>query len=267
MHSQLNKYPNITFVVLGYFYYTVFMNAKWIERIIQYRETYYGTEIIKTILHEKVSRQMKLIQKYNKTFVSPIIVIPGKTISQTLLCEARYAKLYWKHYSTLLPVWCNWKTRKPHSDDIVNKLLDIGYHTLVTILQKKCEEFDIPTEIGLFHKAQSKKAHPLVYDIMECFRAVLVDSILLRFLHMKKEPIEKIDSEIISHFLHDIYEQLDYEYYHSQRKSCISMSYWIDLVLLELRGSVSEKRLFKPKFTPYRHENRCNKKSPHMENS
>lgn len=235
------------------------------EHIVVYRDSFQGVEMIKTIIHEKVLRQMHLVKKHDKDFIVPEIVITGIGVREILLCEARYAKLYWKHFGKLLPNWCKWKTRNPYSSDTINKLLDIGYHTLVTIIQKKCDTLDIPTEIGLFHRAQSKHAHPLIYDIMEVFRVILVDEILLKFIHMKKEPISKIDSQDIQYFLHDVYEKLNYEYYHNNRKSCITLSYWIDLILLELRGSISEKRLFKPKFVPLRHENRCNKKPQKLE--
>ena len=82
---------------------------------------------------------------------------------------------------------------------------------------------------------------------------------------MKKYPIIQVDSETVKYFLHNKYEQLNTGYYHKYRHACIPLSYWIDLVLLELRGAVSEDRRYKPYFTPIRHENRCNKKSPTLE--
>lgn len=148
----------------------------------------------------------------------------------------------------------------PHNKDTANTLLDIGYHTLAGIIQKKCEKLDIPTEVGLFHVAQSAHARPLVYDLMECFRAVIVDEPLLVFLRKKKQPLV-VDQTAISHYVHHLYEVLDRKYYHRNRRACVSLSYWIDLILLEFRSAVSERRPFSPDWMPARHETRCNKKS------
>ena len=104
-------------------------------------------------------------------------------------------------------------------------------------------------------------AHPLVYDLLECFRALVADEILLKFLHMKKLPIYTAEDHI-QEFLHDVYSTLHKEYYHKGRRNCIRFSYWIDLILLEFRNAVSQKRAFNPVWPPVRHETRCNKKIP-----
>ena len=150
----------------------------------------------------------------------------------------------------------------PHHHDIPNQLLDIGYHTLALIIRRKCEALDMPSEVGVFHTAQSARAQPLVYDLMEPFRAMVVDEVLIKFLHLKKKPINAVNQKVIQEFLHDIYAILHKEYYHRERRACISLSYWIDLVLLAFRNAVSEKRVFKPDWMPVRHETRCNKKPP-----
>lgn len=115
---------------------------------------------------------------------------------------------------------------------------------------------------GGAHIAQSSRARPLVYDFMECFRVVMVDEVVVKFLHMKKLPISEINQNVVQDFLHDLYMILDRKHYHRGRSACISVSYWIDLTLLEFQSAVSEKRLFAPQWMPTRHETRCNRKPP-----
>jgi CRISPR-associated endonuclease Cas1 len=238
------------------------MNAKWMAHLIQYRESEHRIGAIQTILHEKITRQSHALERYKKSRLS-LVSIGETNIEKLFLIEAQYARKYWRQFAMLLPVWCKWQGRIPHGEDILNKILDVGYHTLAHIIQSKCEKLDIPTEIGILHVAQSRNAHPLVYDLMECFRAMMVDEILLKFLHMKKAPIDKLTQEVIQAFLHDVYGTLHKEYYHKDRKVCVSLSYWIDLVLLEFRNAVSEQRAFNPAWTPVRHEHRCKRKPPH----
>ena len=45
---------------------------------------------------------------------------------------------------------------------------------------------DISPSLGLIHRAHSAAAKPLVYDLMEMFRADMVDFVLLKYLRLKK---------------------------------------------------------------------------------
>jgi CRISPR-associated endonuclease Cas1 len=239
------------------------MNAKWLAHLLTYRESEHRLLAIQKMLYHKIASQAGLLQRYGKHIDIPANITEIENPKKLLLAEARYARVYWKSFALLLPIWCSWQGRIPHAPDRVNKLLDIGYHTLASIVQKKCDTLDIPTEIGLLHTAQSAHAHPLVYDIMECFRVLMVDKVLLKFLRMKKRPLEVVDQVCIRDFLHEVYRVLHNEYYHRGRHACISVSYWMDLVLLEFRNAVSKQRAFSPVWMPVRHENRCNRKPPY----
>jgi CRISPR-associated endonuclease Cas1 len=245
------------------FLYTKNMNAKWLAHLIEYRQSENHTYAVQLLLHQKITRQAVLAKRQKVGFAIPTTITETED-TKLRLVEARTAHTYWRAMAKILPKWCKWKGRVPHGVDIANHLLDIGYHALSLVIQKKCEALDIPTEIGMLHTAHSAKAHPLVYDLMEPFRVMMVDEVLVTFLHMKKRPIETVNQDVIQDFLHDVYAVLHQQYYHKDRKVCISLSYWIDLILLEFRGAVSEKRKFKPRWTPLRHETRCNRKPPNQ---
>ena len=88
-----------------------------------------------------------------------------------------------------MPAWCANFKRKSRTTDAVNQLLDIGYHHIAAKLERIIVEKDISPSLGLIHWAHSANAKPLVYDLMELFRADLVDFVLLKYLRLKKKPI------------------------------------------------------------------------------
>ncbi len=126
-----------------------------------------------------------------------------------------------------------------------------------------CEEIDMPTEIGLLHKAQSKDSHPLVYDLIEWLRPFIVDHIVYTHFSKKKKVVVELESKDIPILISKIKLFLEKAMYHSDRKACITVVYWIKLYLLEVRNAVTEQREFNFIFPPLRHDTRCsqNKKT------
>ncbi len=96
----------------------------------------------------------------------------------------------------------DWKGRYSHANDPVNKLLDISYHFLFLKERHLCTEIDFPTEIGFFHKAQSKNAMPFVYDFVEWIRSILIDKTLMLFLRKKKNKLVEVKEKDIKRFLY-----------------------------------------------------------------
>lgn len=235
------------------------MNAKWLEKFIKYKETDFGKGVIQKIISQKIKNQKHLVEIRTKNLLEKNIPLTAD-IGNVFLIEAQEARKYWRDFRFLLPSWTIWQGRKPRNGDFMNKLLDIGYHFLTEYIKRRMEALDIPYEIGLLHKAQSKNSAPLAYDFMEWLRPN-VDKILLSYLRQKKRPIIEIGQKHIRYFIAKIKKSLEHTYYHSKRKDCVSLSYWIDLMLLEFRGAVSEKREFRPIFPPYRHDTRCKNKT------
>ncbi len=183
-------------------------------------------------------------------------------IQKVLLYEARSARTYWITIRKSLESKIFFPKRKPHESDPGNKLFDIGYHTLTNYIQKRCLELDIPTELGLFHRAQSHDSHPLVYDLMEWLRPFLVDNVIVVWIHKKKKPLLQVSQKDIAYLVHLINKKLAKNYFHHDRNSCLPLSYWIDLYLLEFRNAISQQREFNPTYPPLRHDTRCPNKKP-----
>ncbi len=108
---------------------------------------------------------------------------------QILLAEARAAKLYWNAVALI----CHqpyWQRFYPHASDSLNVLLNTGY----TFLARKClaviESSGFLAELGVLHGRNS--VDPLVYDLMEIFRQIAVDAVVLPIF--SRRPRSRVES-------------------------------------------------------------------------
>lgn len=232
------------------------MNAIWIQNISSYR---FRPEAIKSaehIIDLKIKRREFLLKKYGQ----PSLVSYGGTqnnFTQILLYEARAARYYWKKFSLLLPAWCNFPGRKARQKDIVNTLLDLGYHNVTHALIHILNKYDIFPAPALLHVAHKSKSAPLAYDLVEMFRADIAETEVLKFLRQKKKPLEELRQKDIGRFLARINRRLERKYFIKQFGYCQTYRYYMELQVLAFVKAVNHKTIFKPLQLPMRHENRC----------
>lgn len=237
------------------------MNANFLEKIIEYRAAN-GLSFSRLMIVQKIFFQFSVVQRKRLGVLYVIEARRAKTIPELLLVEARAAKAYWKLFEHIIGRKAAWSGRKAHGDDPANRLLDIGYHFLASTLTKICEEVAFPTELGFFHKAQSARSHPFVYDYMEWLRPIVVDVVLIRLLGKKKKPVNEMSQKLISRFVWLVKCRYATSFYHKKLKYCISLNYWMKLNLLQLSRAIREKKEYAPQFPSLRHENRCKKICP-----
>ena len=139
-------------------------------------------------------------------------------------------------------------------------MLDIGYHFLLEVILKIFGEIELPCELGLLHRAQSRNAKPLVYDYMEWLRPIVVDRVLLTVLRKKKNKFEKINKKDISVFINKLKEQLNKTYYNKNLGYCIKLEFWIKLNALNLLYGINHNSIPIWNFPSLRHESRCKNK-------
>jgi CRISPR-associated endonuclease Cas1 len=240
------------------------MNAKFLEHFIAYREAK-GLSVAKTLLSKKIEYQFAILgqRKVAEPFLNELS--STQDIQRILLIEARAARLYWRKFAARIGTKTVWQGREAHRNDMINKLLDIGYHYLAQKIINICQEINLPTELGIFHRAQSAKAHPLVYDFMETMRPIIVDEVLLKIIRRKKLPITKIDRKFISTFVYHMKKKGETRYFNRKLNYCIELNYWIRLLLLEFMGSVRFRSAYHPLFPSLRHESRCKEKTAPIE--
>lgn len=235
------------------------MNAKFLEQLVVYRQTQ-GLACAQLLLSQKVKYQFTVVgeRKAHIKFVNEIEHV--QDIADLLLVEARAARLYWHKFGRKIQHKVLWLGRQARRKDPVNSLLDIGYHYLTQKIIKMCQEINLPTELGIFHKAQSGKAHPLVYDLIEPWRPILVDDVLLKIMGKKKKQIETIDKRTVAYSISRIRKKEESYYFHRQLGYCITLNYWIRLMLLEFMSAIHSDKSYHPLFPSTRHESRCKQK-------
>jgi len=215
-----------------------------------------AAESARELVYIKVQRQKILLGKYAKKLSIPDA--EPRTISGLMLFEARVAKTYWRGFRLLMPPSVGFTGRKPRKEDIGNHLLDIGYHHLTNVVEKLLLKHSVSTALGLFHVARNADSAPLAYDMVEMFRADIVDAETLRFFRLKKKKnIEALEPEYIARFLHRVNTRLERKYYLKEFKGCHSYRYYMELQILKFIKAVNHAEVFSPLHLPTRHESRC----------
>jgi CRISPR-associated endonuclease Cas1 len=232
------------------------MNAIWITNVSKYKNLPVCLESAQAVLNVKNQRRELLLKKYG--LFMPKIRLTGYHDNQKMmLAEGRAAQMYWKYFSELLPNWCNFRRRYPHSDDMVNRLLDIGYHQITNVVKKILEKYNISPALGILHIARKSTSAPLAYDLVEMFRADVVEVEVLRFLRMKKRSVEQLRKKDIAVFLYRINRRLDRKYYIRAFRHCHTYRYYMELQVLKFVKAVNHKEIFSHLLLPSRHDTRC----------
>jgi len=231
------------------------VNALWISRLCEYKKTPLAVVSAQKIIETKIARENALLHTYAKPAFSTHIHTTVTT-NQLLLEEARSARHFWHTVQELLPEWTGFKGRQPRGKDIMNKLLDVGYHHLTGVVKKFLEERAVPASLGLIHVPRTSDSAPLAYDLVEMFRADIVDAELLRHIKLKKKPFLEPDKEI-AHFLHEVNERLEKPHYLKEFSSCRPYRYYLELQILKFIKAINHKEPFAPVHLPTRHDSRC----------
>ena len=229
------------------------MNALWITRMSNYKNSSICIETARQVVAIKIEREVSLLKKYRRSILATKIRNKS-SIAEILLEEARMAKQFWREFGKLLYPKIVFLNRKPKSVDAVNHLLDVGYHHLTNVVKKILNKYNIPMDLGIFHIARNSNSQPLAYDLVEMFRSDIVDAEVLRFLRLKKKKPEKINDQI-SHFLYEINKKLDKKFYLKDFHRCHSYKYYMEVQILKFIKAVNHKQIFEPITLPQRHEN------------
>jgi len=235
------------------------MNALWISRLCAYKNSPLRYISAQKIIEVKTERQSILL-KSNKISTEGMKMHLPKTVystSEILLAEARFAKQYWKKFKILLPRWAHFPGRTPRGKDIANRLLDIGYHHITNKVTGILIGQKVTPAMGIIHSPRRAKSAPLSYDLVELFRADLVDTEVLRFLRLKKKPLSDLNQAHIARFLYSINKRLERKYYIKDFKQCHSYHYYMELQIVKFIKAVNHNEAFEPIYLPSRNETRC----------
>ena len=160
-----------------------------------YRNERFKIEFSKKIINAKIKNQIVILRRYsryNDTDVSLPVnamknewseLLRANSIEKIMGHEGQAARIYFKTLGELVDNEFAFKgrTRRPPLDPF-NSLISLGYSIILNEIYGKLEGKGLNPYFGIMHKDREK--HPtLASDLMEEWRAVLVDSVALSMLN------------------------------------------------------------------------------------
>ncbi len=113
-----------------------------------------------------------------------------------LLVEARAAAVYWSVFARLVPASMSFPGRRGRgATDQVNSMLNYGYYKLLQWIWAAIDRVALVPWLGLLHTGR-RRSPGLVLDLMEEFRAVAVDRVVLGLLGRGFVPRQAPDGRL-----------------------------------------------------------------------
>lgn len=149
----------------------------------------------KQIISAKIKNQIVILRRYSRTTGSDVErsiiemkimeekVWRGNTVEQIMGCEGNAARIYFQSIGKMIePDFKFHKRTKRPPLDPYNSMISLGYSVILNEIYGKLEAKGLNPYFGLMHKDREK--HPtLASDLMEEWRAVLIDSTALSMLN------------------------------------------------------------------------------------
>ena len=190
----------------------------------------------------KLSTTQTAIEQMNSNIEKILTLINDnndieETKTKIMGYEGTCARIYWETISVLLKNKIDFLGREhKFPTDIVNTLLNYGYGILYSQIWKAIVLSGLDPYIGLLH-AENKGKPSLVFDLIEEFRAPVVDRTVISFIMSnKKIKVEQgfISSETRQKFSKKILDRLETkeQFMGGKYKIC-------DIILLQARNIVN----------------------------
>jgi len=157
----------------------------------------------KIIVESKIENSKVMLQRWRRFFVgienvSDLGVIIGKlkeikndvwkvdNIDSLRWIEWNAAKVYYKWFSYFMNNWFEfkWRNKRPPRDE-VNSMLSLWYTLLAQTVQMILDIQWINTQIWFYHQPKDLRTL-LVLDMMEMFRAWIVDDLVVKLIRRNK---------------------------------------------------------------------------------
>ena len=144
------------------------------------QKEYFTNKLWKILLKQKVKNQannLKIIGCKNNNLFN--------LIDKPLISEANIAKQYWQEYFNLLDT----QTIREHksAENFENGCLNYGYAVISTLIYRSVLIHGLCPNLGIHHK-EKYNSIPLVYDLVEPYRAI-IDLFLYKFKQEKKDNL------------------------------------------------------------------------------
>lgn len=160
---------------------------------------------ITTLIENKLTNQCKLIKYYRKYYQKDAAIATlfdrlvakmtneiakcnpaenyEETRKQLFLTEARAATYYWRAFGALVAKsgYTFAAREQQGATDIVNQMLNYGYAILESKIMRTIHTWQLSPQVAYLHSRHDQKP-TLCYDLMEAYRAFVVDRSILAIL-------------------------------------------------------------------------------------
>jgi len=210
-------------------------------------------EIIEASIYNKIRLLNQFDIKDNKMETRRGDVKKAKSKNQLRGIEGESSRLYFSHFRDILCDKFEFDRRERYPPpDPVNSMLSYGYTVLNSRIQYSLLRAGLNPFLGVLHESYKDKA-ALTYDLVEPFRSVIVDRIVLTMLHRNilnendfdypEEYVCYIKGEGKQAYLNHLFKRLESEYsYNGEKRE------FLDILFLqadELSEEISGGETFK----------------------
>lgn len=166
------------------------------EQQVLLKGSFFYLNLAKKVIVAKAHNQLTLLRRYNRTAALPEVsaaidemlvlhrhIFRCSTSERIMGYEGAIAKIYFRALGMLVPEEFAFerRSRRPPADAF-NAMLSFGYTLLMYDIYTVLHNEGLHPYFGFLHAL--KKGHPaLASDLMEEWRAVLVDSMVLSLVH------------------------------------------------------------------------------------
>ncbi|KLO24765.1 CRISPR-associated endonuclease Cas4/Cas1 [Marinitoga sp. 1155] len=220
-------------VITPYFSKNNFLRIKHLKKV---ENTEFKMELTRKIIYGKI-KNMEIFLKKKKIKINFLkykkALLKEKEIGKLRGIEGAATKEYFEYYKKLIPENFTFKGRKrrPPTDEI-NSLLSFGYTILYNIVYSLILSIGVDPYFGFLHTTQYGRAS-LALDLMEEFRTLLIDSVVLSVINkkiIKKKDFKKdvsgaifISQSAKKIFVEQIFKRIKKKHYYKPAK--ISIEY------------------------------------------
>jgi len=166
------------------------------KQFIKFSNPEIALRLAKWIVYAKIANQRTLLRRNGKASAKVLQelqelrnrVLDMENIESLRGLEGRAGRIYWESFSTMLKTKeiynnniMNGRNRRPPRDP-VNALLSLGYTLLARDFMVACSGVGLDPLYGFYHQLEPGRP-ALALDLMEPFRSLIVDSIVIRVLN------------------------------------------------------------------------------------
>jgi CRISPR-associated protein Cas1 len=172
----------------------------------------------------------------------------AKTINKIMLIEAEFRKRYYYYFGLIVGLEDFTKHGK-NANDITNVLINFLNSLLYSLIFSEIKKTNISGQIGFVHELEHDR-HPLIYDLADIFKPIMVDRLIFRLLNRKQITNEdlvegRLKKEAVKIIFKEWDEQINTTIYHKQLKRNVSYRYLIRFELYKLENHFTKNKKYK----------------------